>query len=97
MHYLGINNVTIKIRKERMLTMSRDNFKDDFENRQSIDSNDQFDRVNNETNDEIDNFNNETDQQFPPRNAQRRQRRRNQSSSRNKNLTIRLMIMKKVH
>ena len=31
MHYLGINNVTIKIRKERMLTMSRDNFKDDFE------------------------------------------------------------------
>jgi len=65
--------------------MSRDNFKDDFEkNRQSIDSNDQFDRVNNETNDEIDNFNNETDQQFPPRNAQRRHRRRNQSSSRNK-------------
>ena len=37
-----------------------------LKNRQSIDSNDQFD-VNNETNDEIDNFNNETDQQFPPR------------------------------
>ena len=44
-----------------------------------------------------DNFKDETDQQFPPRNAQRRQRRRNQSSSRNKNLMIRLMIMKKVH
>ena len=35
-----------------------------LKNRQSIDSNDQFDRVNNETNDEIDNFNNETDHSF---------------------------------
>ena len=76
--------------------MSRDNFKDDFE-KSTIDRFKRSIRVNNETNDEIDNFNNETDQQFPPRNAQRRQRRRNQSSSRNKNLTIRLMIMKKVH
>ena len=35
-----------------------------LKNRQSIDSNDQFDRVNNETNDEIDNFNNETINSF---------------------------------
>ena len=70
--------------------MSRDNFKDDFEkNRQSIDSNDQFDRVNNETNDEIDNFHQEMHKD-------------DKEEETNllvvtKNLTIRLMIMKKVH
>ena len=31
MHYLGINNVTIKIRKRKDVDYVRDNFKDDFE------------------------------------------------------------------
>ena len=56
-------------------------------NRQSINSDDQFEDNTNEfdeNSNESNDFDNQSDQQFPPRNAQRRQRRRNQATKNRK-------------
>ena len=70
------------------MNVSKNNFRDDFEkNRQSINSDDQFEDNTNEfdeNSNESNDFDNQSDQQFPPRNAQRRQRRRNQATNKNR-------------
>ena len=62
-------------------------------NRQSINSDDQFEDNTNEfdeNSNESNDFDNQSDQQFPPRNAQRRQRRRNQATNKTENLIIKI-------
>ena len=62
------------------MNLSNNNFKDDFEkNRQSIDPKEHQENTQDSVNDSVDNVkeevSNKSDEQFPPRNAQRRQRR----------------------
>ena len=70
------------------MNLSNNNFKDDFEkNRQSIDPKEHRDDVKDSVNDSVDNVKEEVsdkqDEQFPPRNAQRRQRRRDTATHQN--------------
>ncbi|MGO2038518.1 MAG: elastin-binding protein EbpS, partial [Staphylococcus equorum] len=68
------------------MNLSNNNFKDDFEkNRQSIDPKEHQDNAKDSVNGSVDNVKEEvsdkTDEQFPPRNAQRRQRRRDTATN----------------
>ena len=70
------------------------NFKDDFENRQSIDTNQHEDKSEHHTEEHTTNEkeqvqeNLDNNQQFPPRNAQRRQRKRQRNTKSNQDKQV---------